>query len=51
MSDCPVDVTVIDGAWCSVDWSIDLVNVFAFFDKVEYVGGEEPGALLSARNQ
>ena len=39
MSDCPVDVTVIDGVWRSVNRSIDLVNVLAFFDKVEYVSG------------
>ena len=39
VNDCLVDVTVIDGAWRSVDRSVDLVNVLAFFDKVEYVGG------------
>ena len=39
MNDCPIDVTVIDGAWRSVDRSVDLVNIFSFFDKVEYVSG------------
>ena len=39
MSDCLVDVTVVDGSWRSIDRSVDLVNVLAFFDKVEYVGG------------
>ena len=38
MNDCLVDVTVIDGAWRSVDRSVNLVNILAFFDKVEYIG-------------
>ena len=38
MNDCPIDITVVDGTWCSVDWGINLVNVLAFFNKVKYVG-------------
>ena len=39
MDNGPVDISVIDGAWRSVDRGVDLVNVLAFFNKVEYVGG------------
>ena len=38
MNDCLIDVTVVDGTWRLVDRSVNLVNVLAFFDKVEYVG-------------
>ena len=38
MNDCPIDITVVDGTWHSVNRGVDLMNILAFFNEVEYVG-------------